>query len=303
MNRIIMASFLAALTLNASAAHSGDRVVARVNAHPITHLETLSLRSERPELSYEKAVEFLVERALVLEWAKENRVNVSEEEVDNVMTSLRENNNLTLKQFEDALAARGQNLKTFRERLRDQLTASRAVSRAIGQRINVDDEEIEELYKKQFPARKTFSLSHLLFKVDDEASPETDVAARTKAEEALGKISGGKSFDEAAREWSEDTSTAPEGGILGTFQEGELMTELEEAIADLQPGEVAGPVRSSLGYHLVQLTGRGSVRPPLLDSVRQELIKMRSDEKREEAIRAWIKEIRGNYYIEIFEDR
>ena len=80
------------------------------------------------------------------------------------------------------------------------------------------------------------------------------------------------------------------------------MIELESAVTGLEVGGIKGPVRSSLGYHLVQLTGRQTVEPPSLDSVRDELVQAISREKRNEGLDAWIEELREQYFIEIFPD-
>jgi parvulin-like peptidyl-prolyl isomerase len=302
MHKAFLVVLALLLTTAPSRAVAGDRVVGRVQSQPITHLEVLAVRSERPDLSYEEALDFFVERKLVLEWARENRITVPDDQVDNVVNSIREENRLSAEQFERALLERGQDLETFRDRIRDQLTTSRAVSAAVAQRVKVEEEEVQSQYRQRYRPRDTYSLSHILFKVDGKTPSETDETVRARALDVLERINTGTPFSTAAMQWSEDTSTSSGGGALGTFTEGELMIELESAVTGLEVGGIKGPVRSSLGYHLVQLTGRQTVEPPSLDSVRDELVQAISREKRNEALDAWIEELREQYFIEIFPD-
>src|SRR5207247_3473303 len=59
-------------------------------------------------------------------------------------------------------------------------------------------------------------------------------------------------FGQCAREFSQDRQTAPRGGDLGLIAQGELTPDLDRAVFGLKPGEVAGPIRTPFGFHVVK---------------------------------------------------
>jgi peptidyl-prolyl cis-trans isomerase SurA len=69
------------------------------------------------------------------------------------------------------------------------------------------------------------------------------------------KITEGMSFEEAARQYSEDRASAPNKGILNKFTVNRIVPEFVETIKKLEPGEVAPPVRTMYGYHIIKLVG------------------------------------------------
>lgn len=77
--------------------------------------------------------------------------------------------------------------------------------------------------------------------------------ARSRAEEVFALVQAGdRSFEDLAREYSEDT-TAAAGGDLGFFGRGEMVKEFEDAAFALEPGEVSGIVRTQFGFHIIRV--------------------------------------------------
>ncbi len=79
------------------------------------------------------------------------------------------------------------------------------------------------------------------------------VRTLAEAEEVLDRLEEGEGFATLAAEYSIDTTTREIGGNLGWFARDELLQpELETVAFDLEPGQMAGPVQTSLGYHIIQ---------------------------------------------------
>ena len=70
------------------------------------------------------------------------------------------------------------------------------------------------------------------------------------------RLQHGESFEALAQAYSQDPSSAPQGGELGFWRLGELAPAYEAAALALQPGEVSEPVATPLGFHLIQLIAR-----------------------------------------------
>ncbi len=79
--------------------------------------------------------------------------------------------------------------------------------------------------------------------------------AREKASSILEEIRAETDFAEMAREYSEDFSNADQGGELGRFGRGMMVSEFEEAAFELELGEVSDIVETIFGYHIIHKTG------------------------------------------------
>lgn len=83
------------------------------------------------------------------------------------------------------------------------------------------------------------------------------VSDQAKAQDIRNKISSGAlSFEAAAREFSKDSSSAKQGGQLRTYVPGQLNKDFEAAAAKLQPNQISEPVKTSFGWHIIQLEER-----------------------------------------------
>ncbi|MBZ0280233.1 MAG: peptidylprolyl isomerase [Anaerolineae bacterium] len=79
------------------------------------------------------------------------------------------------------------------------------------------------------------------------------VRTQAEAQDAMARISAGEDFAALAVSLSMDEMTRQNGGDLGWFTQEELLVpELAQVAFSLQPGQVGGPVGTTLGYHLVQ---------------------------------------------------
>lgn len=300
--RTVLTIFLLSMSFMLSTAFAGDRVVARVGNEAITHLELTAAIEQNPNLPREKILDLLIERQLVLIWAAGQNISVADGELEQMEASIRERNNMSPDQFEKALSSTGDTPESFREGLRIQITINKALGLALSSQIQISDSELQELYLKTYPRKTVFEVSHILLAVDEGAPVEKDAAVKRNAEQVIAQIASGASFDSMVSEYSQDGSSADKGGRLGTFSEGELLPELENLAATLEPGEVGGPVRTSAGYHILLLESRGNNEPPPFSEVRDTLEKSLMADREESVRTRWLKELRETTYIEVFPD-
>lgn len=139
------------------------------------------------------------------------------------------------------------------------------------------DAQLEKLARSLFDNDKT-SLSegprvhvrHLLVRAGE---GRTDEQAQAHAEALLNRLKEGESMEKLAREESADKSSAARGGELPPFGRGRMTPEFEQVAFRLQkPGELAGPIKTAFGYHLVQLIEHLPAEEPVFENYRDKLI-------------------------------
>lgn len=69
------------------------------------------------------------------------------------------------------------------------------------------------------------------------------------------QIEAGADFAEVAKEHSKCPSGG-QGGDLGTFRQGQMVPEFDQAVFGGQVGELQGPIKTQFGYHLLEVTSR-----------------------------------------------
>ena len=104
--------------------------------------------------------------------------------------------------------------------------------------------------QKRFEQPAQFRARHILIRND---GPQ----AKARADAMLARIKAGASFEAIAKTESDDVETSASGGDLGFFAEGRMVKPFEDAVAGIKnPGELAGPVLTEFGYHLIKLEAR-----------------------------------------------
>ncbi|MEB2494855.1 peptidylprolyl isomerase, partial [Peribacillus frigoritolerans] len=99
-----------------------------------------------------------------------------------------------------------------------------------------------------------------------------------KVKEELGQ---GKSFEELAKQYSEDTGSKEKGGDLGYFTAGKMVKEFEDAAYKLKKDEVSEPVKSQFGYHIIKVTDIKEQKP--FDEVKGDIKKDLVQKKAQDA--------------------
>lgn len=226
-------------------------LVAQVNGEGITQpefdralarIEQQSLVAADPQALAASVLDMLIEQKLIEQAAAEQQINVTDAEVEAEYQA----NRALVENEADWQQWLADNLYTeaeFRESLRATLIAGRV-------RDSITADLPENV--PQVRAR------HILVPSLDEAN------------EVLERLRNGEDFAALAAELSQDVTTRDQGGDLGWFIDGELLEPALSTVAfSIEPGQIAGPVSTRLGYHIVQTLEKAE-RP--LDPERQPLL-------------------------------
>jgi peptidyl-prolyl cis-trans isomerase D len=82
---------------------------------------------------------------------------------------------------------------------------------------------------------------------------KTDAAALAQAQQVLAQAKAGKDFGELARQYSQDPGSAHNGGDLGWADRKSFVAPFADALFNMKVGEIAGPVKTQFGYHIIRL--------------------------------------------------
>jgi peptidyl-prolyl cis-trans isomerase D len=119
--------------------------------------------------------------------------------------------------------------------------------------VKLSDKEMQDYYNQhpdEFKRPEQIHARHILIKVGEQRN---DAQAKQEIDKVRQRIAGGADFAAVAREVSDDTGSKPQGGDLSYFGRGQMVKEFEDAAFNAKVGELAGPVKSPVGYHLIQV--------------------------------------------------
>lgn len=135
---------------------------------------------------------------------------------------------------------------------------------------------------------------HILIRT---AEVSNEAQARRKLEDLAARIRGGADFQELARVYSSDITSA-KGGDLGWLSPGDTVPEFERAMNALKPGEVSGVVASPFGWHLIQVIERRKL-DVTADQRKMAARQAVRERKIDEAYEDWLRQLRDTAYVEI----
>lgn len=270
---------------------SGDdksRTVATVDDEVITEAELNELMTSQ----YGSTVlDSLITNKIVELEAKKLKVKVTKDEIE-------EEYKVYAEEFggEEALL---ESLKSYNvgiEDIKKDIETYLTTLKVMEEYIELKDEDVKTYFeenKDQFGQAEEVEASHIL--VEDEAT----------AKEVLEKLKAGEDFAELAKEYSTDTVSAENGGALGFFGRGEMVTEFEEAAFSMKKGEVSeAPVKTEHGYHIIKVTDKKEAVEAKYEDSKEEARKLLLEERINEEYPTWLTEKKSEYKIvnKLFED-
>jgi peptidyl-prolyl cis-trans isomerase D len=143
---------------------------------------------------------------------------------------------------------------------RDSMRANQTVTETDIQRNYTDNLTL-------YQSPEQLRASHILF-----TTPGQDVdEVRTRAEEILSQARNGGDFAALAREFSEDETTAVNGGDLDYFSRGQMVPAFENAAFALEAGAISDLVQTQFGFHIIQVVDKQEAITRGLDEVRAQI--------------------------------
>ncbi|RRQ23109.1 peptidylprolyl isomerase [Thiohalobacter thiocyanaticus] len=291
-----------------AAAQALNRIVAVVNDDVILASELEDkVRLVRSQLAQQdtqapdpaqlerQVLERLIMERLQLQVAERNNIEVDDETLNANLRNIAAQNGVSLTEFRQTLESEGMDYAAFREELRNQIMINRLRQQTVINRIDISDQEVDNLLASQTAwsdQTRDYHLGHILIATPEAAAPEQIQAAEREAGEVLERLRGGADFSETAVAVSE-SETALEGGDLGWRKAAQLPSLFADVVRDMQPGEISDLIRSPSGFHIIKLIEvRGDERHVITQSRVRHILLQPDEMLSESGVRLRIEQLR-----------
>ena len=268
------------------------REITLANLHPLP-------QAERDELM-RAVLDRLIDHHLASQAARARGVAATDAELEADLREMR-SEQASDRAFADRLATAGISEEQLRHQRRLSLDMAKLVRAAAG--AAVSDAAINAYYRdnrNRFLLPEAVTASHILVRVNPDASAEQRAEARRRAVGIRDQILGGADFGRTARDLSEDSGTALSGGLVGTFPRGQMDAAFEAAAFSATPGEISEVVETPYGFHIIRVDEHLAGRMQTLDEVRGDISTLLAERAEQEGLATQIEEARRTAKIEIY---
>jgi len=312
---LALAAFLLAAPAAQAAPRTVDRVAAVVNDDMVALSEVygraapeISLLErdgkatpERRQAALKRALDDLIADRLLAAEQKVHGIEITDQEIDYAIEDVRRQNRMDPETFARALAAQGQSLAEYRERMRKDLASMKLIGMKVRSKIKVSDEDIKAEYQRQIKVREAafeVHARHIVIQVAKDASPGAVEEARKRAAALAERARAGEDFVELAKKHSEGPSR-DDGGDIGFFKRGEMVGAFDKTAFTLEPGQISDPVRTPFGWHVIQVVERRAGKVPTLEEMRDEVRERLMREQMQRQTEQYVGDLRRQAVVEI----
>jgi len=288
-------------------------VLARVNGEAVNKTEfdravsALEARNGGPVPAQQRdrvlrqVLDQIVDYKLLIQEGRARKIEATDAEVDARMKEI-QTQFPTEDAFKQMLTARKTTLEQVRSDIRQDITVQKLIENAIADKVAVKPEQVTDFYSKnpdQFKQPERVRASHILIMVPKGSDDAAKTAARTKAADILKDVKAGKDFAALAKQHSQDPGSAPKGGDLGFFQQGQMVGPFNDVAFKLTPGQVSDLVETEFGFHIIKVAEKQAARTVPLDEVRPQLEQYLERTNREQQTDAFVNGLKTKGKIEI----
>lgn len=197
----------------------------------------------------------LIVDSIVLQMAQKMGVQITDEQLDQAISGIAAQNRMTVAQMRDRLAQEGISYDTYRRQIRKDMTIAEVRNNEVRRRITILPQEVDALAKQvsnQNTGDTEVNLSHILLPLSENPTQQEVDQAEDLAKRLVKEANGGADFGKLAITYSADQQ-ALKGGQMGWGKLQELPTLFAESLVQAQKGQIVGPIRSGVGFHILRV--------------------------------------------------
>ena len=288
-------------------------VVARVDAYSITRDEleravrSAEIRAGQAlptpfrDSVYRAVLDRLVAFHLLLQESERRSIVVDDSAVDARVETIR-SGFADDEDFEARLDSWNTSLPVLRDEARRDLLVERVLESAVFAGIKIESNAVRAFYEQhpaQFTDRGGVRARHILIAVSPDAAEADKTEARERARRLRLDAEEGTDFEALAREHSDDTGSAANGGDLGLVAAGQTAPAFEAALFALEPGELSDVVETPFGFHVIQMVERRDDRVLPFEEARGPIGDLLLQQEQQARTAAFIDELKVRYDVRI----
>lgn len=295
------------------------KVLVRVNGGKIDELDLLgmvntlipgasvhgSVADKKQKEIKKKAFELLITSELLFQESKKQGIKIKNWEIEKEITELKKRLKKNKTTLEDTLKKNRLTMVELEREIEKNLAVSKindiknkeAKAKAAEKMTAAYLEEHYKNNKEKFIQPESTRIREILIRADPSGGAKVWEVARARSEEILKDIKAGKDFAKLAKEFSQDIYTS-KGGDMGFGHKGSIIPEIEMVAEKLKVGEVAGPIWSIYGYHIIKLEERAPAIQRTFDEVKKNLKIEREEAEFKKIKIQWVEGLKKDAKIE-----
>jgi|GEM_PF-2043775 len=207
---------------------------------------------ETLEIVKDQVKKSLIDEKIQIQAAKEQKIIVSDAEIQEALKRVAGDNNMTVAQMTETFKKQNVPIKTLEERLRAQICWMRTIRDAFGSMIHINESDIIKTLEKitQNRNKDQYDLAEIFLRVEN---PSQEAAIKKEVDKIHAQLKEGAHFQVMAQQFSQATSSA-QGGHIGWMVKGQMDQAIESAVEKLTAlGQFSEPIRTPMGYKIIML--------------------------------------------------
>ncbi|WP_102693490.1 peptidylprolyl isomerase [Rummeliibacillus pycnus] len=216
--------------------------------------------------------------------AKKQNVTVSKKAIQSQLDTLASQYG-SEEALESALSSNNMTVSDAKNSIKTYLLTKKLIEPS----LKITDAELKSYFKENkdtYNQAAQVKASHIL------------VNNKKTAKTVLAKLNNGEDWNKLAKEYSQDSSNATDGGNLGYFTKSDMDENFANAAFSLKVGEISGIVKSSYGYHIIKVTGKKSAQEAMYADVKDQVKEAVVEQKMNENYSTWLSSLYKKYKIE-----
>lgn len=210
----------------------------------------------------------LVDEVVRMQEARRLDLSVSQAEIDQGFATIAQQNNMEANQFRSMIERGGVDVGTMESQIRAQVAWSKVVQAKLRPQVIVTDSDIDNHLERLVSntGKPEYLLSEIYLPIEN---PKEAAQTQQLAQKLVQEIRSGEApFFKVAQQFSKSAG-APQGGDLGWVGQGQLQQEVDAMLPRIAVGQVSDPIRTSTGFHIVNVREQRSVTPENLPTREQ----------------------------------
>lgn len=263
-------SFAAPVQMNSIAAVVNDGVVLQSEVDKMLKNIKANASQSKQQLPddavlRQQILDRLISESIQLQIADKRGIKVTDKNLDDAIADIAIRNGITVDEMKAHLQSQGISFSSYRAQVRKDIKLNQVQSVELGKKIKIPTNEVEALAKNisaQNVERFEVNLSHIFIALPENPSALEESDGLELSQEIVNQIKSGSDFAKLAYTYSADAQ-ALDGGQMGWGKVEELPPFFAEKLTKPQKGQIIGPLRSPIGYHILKVNDVRSTKQVL----------------------------------------